>query len=235
MYNIGDKIEINICLDDLCYTDNMMISYIVDNLIVTCGHCLPENSKIKFGKILYTSGFDNLEESKEIAIIEIYDKYKKKFNSKINNKVVLINNSRLSYMEDIFLINCNKRINGKILRYIDKKLNLGVIRIYEWKINHVINKLSTPFILAYGINLSKNKKKMNYLKKEVKKIFNINVNNFKKVNIYLLSKPSYSGSPWLLDNITHYKHVGMHIGKTIGIYINGNNLNISEIAYIRPI
>ena len=48
MYNIGDKIKIDICLPDLCYTDDMMISYIVGNFIITCGHCLPVNSKIKF-------------------------------------------------------------------------------------------------------------------------------------------------------------------------------------------
>lgn len=235
MYNIGDKIKIDICLPDLCYTDDMMISYIVGNFIITCGHCLPENSKIKFGNILYTSGFDNPEESKEIAIIEITPKYLHLFDKRLNNRDVIINDRRLSYNEDIFLVNSCQRINAKILGYIDKELNTGINSIYKWTINHAINKLMTPFILAYGTNLSLNDEINKYLKKEVKKKFNINVNEFGEVDVYLVSKPSYSGSPWLLDNKVNYKHIGIHIGKTLGIYIDGNNLSIHEIAYIRPI
>ena len=67
----GDKISIRVILPDISYIDNLVISYIAGDKILTCGHCLPKNSKLNIGDIIFTSGFDIPGEEKEIGLIRI--------------------------------------------------------------------------------------------------------------------------------------------------------------------
>lgn len=52
--------------------DTLIISFFINNIIFTCGHCLPEQVTFNNKKlsILYTSGFDNKDEGLELGIIK---------------------------------------------------------------------------------------------------------------------------------------------------------------------
>ena len=80
MYKIGDEFNIKVKIDnDTILDQTLIISYAFDNIIMTCGHCLPSNSIITNGKILYTSGYqtnsdsDSESESEEIGFIQLND------------------------------------------------------------------------------------------------------------------------------------------------------------------
>jgi len=78
MYKIGDEFNIKVKIDnDTILDQTLIISYAFDNIIITCGHCLPSNSIITNGKILYTSGYqtnlDSESESEEIGFIQLND------------------------------------------------------------------------------------------------------------------------------------------------------------------
>ena len=73
MYQIGDVLQIKVIGNDFRYIDNLVITFNYNRILVSCGHCLPNNAKISFGKIIYTSGFDNSNEGKEISLIALKD------------------------------------------------------------------------------------------------------------------------------------------------------------------
>ena len=101
-YIPGDKIEITVDMKDFKISTDLVISLIKDNKLITCGHCLPENAILSFGKIIYTSGFDNSNEKYEIGIIKIFDKMKQLFSNKVNNKVLNLNEKKLKLDDKIF-------------------------------------------------------------------------------------------------------------------------------------
>ena len=127
MYQIVDTINIKVCLSNFCYNEKMVIGYIDNNIIITCGHCLPKNSQFKYGKILYTSGFANANEGQELAIVLIYPKYQKLFNPFINGKNISLYKKSITDNSDIILFNKGVSQQGKILTLIsNNKLKKGI-------------------------------------------------------------------------------------------------------------
>ena len=57
MYQIGDLLPIEVIGNNFKYNDNLVITYNYKGILISCGHCLPNNSKISFGKIIYTFEF----------------------------------------------------------------------------------------------------------------------------------------------------------------------------------
>ncbi len=123
MYKIGDKFDISVRIDpDTIINQDLIITYVFSNIIITCGHCLPENAIVPNGKILYTSGFDNPDENQEIGIIEInnmnlrpeYKLLEKRKLNKLIRKNYLCSNS-------IKLLNQSKSYNFEIINIFDIK------------------------------------------------------------------------------------------------------------------
>ena len=237
MYQIGDVIDIQITLPQISYSGKMVISYLGDGLLITCGHCLPKNTNLDFGKIIYTSGFDNPEEGRELGLIKIYPSHQKKFNPYLNGKKVNLSVNLISNNSDIILLNKGQSRPGKILTLIKKGSNnsKGIINVMGWQIDHQIDKLWKPYYLAHGANYRDHMALNNSLVKWAKEVFQIDPTKYNKIKTFSISKQNYSGSPWLKIQDGTYTLIGIHIGKTIGINIQGNTLTISEIAYIRPI
>jgi hypothetical protein len=77
-YGFGSKIPYQTIFN---IQDSFVVSFIINNLIFTCGHCLPKQIDIydKNLSLLYTSGFDNDNEGIELGII------------KSNNNLILLN------------------------------------------------------------------------------------------------------------------------------------------------
>jgi hypothetical protein len=218
---LGQQIKMTVHVGGYKYNDNVTVSYIHDDKIVTCGHCLPANSKLHIGQILYTSGFDTPEESKELGIIKVNNK--DILSDRFMNKKVSLNKSILNINVEIINVFLNNIIKAKVIYYCDKKLDHGLITIDNYIIDHQITKLDLPYyIVIQDTN-----------KQHIKKT----ITNFKlgerMVDYYPLTSPGYSGSPWLLDG-DDYKHVGIHIGKTKAM-IKGNKNVLYDVAYVKPI
>ena len=231
MFFIGDIIKIKIHLENgIIYEENLIISYINKKYIWTCGHCLPKNSEFNFGKIKYTSGFDNPKDSEEIGIIEVNDKWKKYFSNILFSKKVYIYNGIIKSNKSCFLKRGSEIINGKIVGYVLKKKDKGTIILNNWMINHQIDKLDPPYILIYSTSVN-NQSGTNF-NREINKFI---PNNCKKKKIKNLTQSGFSGSPWLIECQNKIYHIGTHIGKTFGYLNHKKKCLTSEIAYVKPI
>ena len=146
----GDKIEITIILSDTKLKDNLIISDIEKDKIITCGHCLPPNSKLDIGNIIYTSGFDIPGEEEELGLIRIKSEYINNYKNEIDNKQIKLNDGILEYNTPIFNYYNRKKIYGKILNYQKEVLIKGFNFINSLIYDHQINKLQTPYYLIKG-------------------------------------------------------------------------------------
>lgn len=235
MINPGDELEIEVNIKGIgIIKQNVVVSFIEDNKIITCGHCLPLNSKISIGEILYSSGFDTIEEGKELGLIKIDSEQLHKFKNEIDGIKILKNRKQLSYN---LVFNYFKRnyIYGSILIYVNQQLSFGLNKIGNWLIDNQITKLDIPFYLINGtdngdtLKIYENAKTIfkNYIFEDYESM---------KYKIFKLTKSGYSGSPWLVDINEKIYHIGIHIGKSIGIRVFKNNvIEITEIAYVKPI
>ena len=210
---IGDLLDIKVIVDDIIINQTLTITFIYKNYIFTCGHCLPSNSIISNGKVVYTSGFDNPNEDIELGIIKmnynIVSNFKlmklKKF-IKLNFYNLILIHNRINYnITNIKILNNYEFKNLKI-----NELNHLIDNFY---IYHTINKLSGSFI---GIAYSEEKTKS--IDKEIHKI----IKNYKLLTnkIFYLTEPSYSGSPIVYNNYV----IGYHIGSTYGFKIINNKI-----------
>ena len=68
---IDDLLDITVIINDIIINQTLTITFIYKNYILTCSHCLPSNSIIPNGKVIYTSGFDNPNEDIELGIIKM--------------------------------------------------------------------------------------------------------------------------------------------------------------------
>lgn len=213
----GDKIPIKIKLNDIILEDNLIISYIYKNILISCGHCLPKNSLIKFGEIKYTSGFDNPEEKKEISIIILNDIFINKFSNLIENKKFKLYKFFLKDNDTVFNYFNRNKIYGNVLKLIKSPLDKKTIKINDWCIDNQIDKLNTPFYLIIGNEMNDNKHENEY-------------------KYLTLTSQGYSGSPWIIEKNNKLYHIGIHIGKTYGYkYKDGKIILKSDIAYVKPI
>ena len=233
----GDALQGHVNIYGNIIIENINISYIdlSKKVIITSGHALPYNVSIKDCDILYTSGFDTIDESKEIGIINIV-RNSCSYENIINNKELLINNLIREYDTIVYNYYNRNLMECRIISYIDTIYNQGIININEkWIINHTITKLDPPYYLISGNTITS---KPDYILNQAKK--NFSYYNFEKLdmeNIYECTSSGYSGSPWIVDNGINYLHLGTHIGRTLGIQIDMNNnvIAISYIAYAKPI
>ena len=90
---IGDLLNIKVIIDDIIINQTLTITFIYKNYILTCGHCLPFNSIIPNGKVVYTSGFDNSDEDIELGIIKM------DYNIVSNFKLMKLKKSKCKHSE----------------------------------------------------------------------------------------------------------------------------------------
>jgi hypothetical protein len=235
MYQIGDSITIEVCLPDICYHSSLVISYLTKGLLVTCGHCLPQNSNLNFGEILYTSGFDNSEEGTELGIIKIYPEVESRFNQYFNGKPVKINTKPLATNSSLLLVHNGEVTFGKVLAKQLPHDRMGAINVHDWTIDHQVDKITAPYFLVYATQPTTDPSLVNRLISEADRIFDLRLTDYPKITTCCLSQPGYSGSPWLKLQDDQYCQVGIHIAKTLGIRKEGSSVTISEIAYVKPI
>ena len=151
-YKLGDKIEIKYKVDDIELSDTSTITYYhQDGYIYTCGHCFPKNALFDLGNLVYSSGFDTIDENKEIAIIKIKPEYQYKFRPIILNNIIdnnCYNNKKAT------LIHMNKTYFGKIIAKINRNLPKGKYKLGTSEIfNHSITKLEPPYYLVKHDNI----------------------------------------------------------------------------------
>lgn len=235
MINPGDEIEIEVNIEGIgVIKQNVVVSFIEGDKILTCGHCLPKNSKINIGEILYTSGFDTVEEGKEIGLIKINTEHLYKFKNEIND-VKILKNKKILLHNLVFNYYKRNYIYGSILTYINKSIPKGLNKIDNWVIDHQITKLDIPFYLIKGSNGNSDSIE---IYKNAKLIFkNYIFENYKSMEykIFKLTKSGHSGSPWLVDINERLYHIGIHIGKSIAIRVYKKFVvEITEIAYVKP-
>lgn len=150
-YKLGDKIEIKYKVDDIELSDTSTITYYhQDGYIYTCGHCFPKNALFDLGDLVYSSGFDTIDENKEIAIIKVKPEYQYMFRpillGNINNNCY--NNKKAT------LIHMDKTYIGKIIGKINKELPIGKYKLSSNDIfNHSITKLEPPYYLVKHDNI----------------------------------------------------------------------------------
>lgn len=204
MYQIGDLLQIEIIGNDYRYIDNLVITYNYKGILVSCGHCLPTNAKISFGKIIYTSGFDNSDEGKEISLITLKDYYAKSIYNIIDNKSVIFDKSLL-FTKGSLVFNYfqRKKTFGYISQIITKKHDLQDLK---WQLESHISKLDYPYYLIEAKNFSKtiNSKKLTYFQSIFNKHKKSNDLNIEKEG--RLTHPGCSGSPWIIKSQSDQKY-----------------------------
>lgn len=245
MYCVGSTIKYKTIYE---IKDQLVISFIINNLIFTCGHCLPKDIIFDDNDLtlIYTSGFDSIDENIELGIIKINDinkimnpyeiKLTKKTNVMLYEPIKLLNN-------DIFY-NANNLIT---LTHNDiKYMKTGITEIhlddiFELYLDHQITKISSDKLLFDKINLGEVilyiSSKDSLFEKRC-----INEKDIKHINseidtgiYYNLTKPSFSGSPIINDNNII---IGYHIGSTNG-YIKNKLTNkitwLGRVGYAKKI
>ena len=245
MYSIGSTIDYKTIYD---IRDKIVVSFIINDLLFTCGHCLPQNLIFDDNNLslIYTSGFDNKDENIELGIIKINN-----INRLINpHNIKLTKNTNVKTYESIKLLN-NKifydAINLITLSHNDiKDLKKGLVKIclddiLELHLDHQITKISSDKLLFEKINLGNvilyiSSKKSLFDKR------NINKNDIKNINFdidtniyYNLTKPSFSGSPLINNENIIF---GYHIGSTSGYIINkltNKVIWIGRVGYAKKI
>lgn len=232
----GDIIKIDVDVEDVgIITHDLVVSLIENDKIITCGHCLPVNSKLSFGKIIYTSGFDNEEEAKEIGIIKLYPELVSKFENKIDDKYVHKLKRVLDGNNIVFnYFNRNLKF-GNIFHYTNYNLKSGFNFINGWVIDNQITKLNMPYYIVSGTDISNDSIIYNSAKKIFKK-YKFLEEKFYFRKIYKMTSHGFSGSPWIVDIGNKLYHLGIHIGKVLGIKVRDNLvIEICEFAYVKPI
>ncbi len=225
MLTLGDSLPILVKMKDFTYQENLVISYKLDNILITCGHCLPHNSIINFGKIISTSGFDTRNESKELGLIKlnkefndlifnIIDKNRVKIN--INNIIIPKNTTVFNYF------NGNKKY-GKIINLIN---NIDDLNNCNWYFETEFTKLNYPYYLISAKYYLSNSDLMN----KYQKVFNYQIKDNK---VGLLTNHGQSGSPWIIKKDKDYFIIGIHIGSIKGM--NKYSRRLSDIAFVKVI
>ena len=219
MYSPGDTIPIKVQMDDFQYESELVISFIQNDKIITCGHCLPQNAKLDFGEIIFTTGFDTPNEDMELGIIKINSTHLHKFKNTLSYNLKQL----LPVNTSVYNIKNGIKTFGKIIAVIENKSQLleGKCQINDWIIDHQITKLKPPFYLICGTVFEDLPKEIQSFEKK----FNIQSNT--KL-VAKLTLPGDSGSPWIFDN----NFIGIHIGKTIGYLQNETQYALSYIAYV---
>ena len=49
----GDSVDITVNMGSYKYKSSLVISYIKNDKLITCGHCLPKNAQLDFGKVVF--------------------------------------------------------------------------------------------------------------------------------------------------------------------------------------
>jgi hypothetical protein len=245
MYNIGDLFYIKVKIDESTIIDEtLVITYILGDIILTCGHCLPQNAIIPNGKVLFTSGFDNPSESDEIGIILLNKPVVTK------NKYYLLKSNNtynvLSQHKQFFLLNQSKLLPIKPI-YTFNLSDLSQLQFNRLNFTngffwlHSINKLINPnSSLKDLFDLSKvciaySEAKTKSIETEIKTISQIAKTYGLQITtdkIFYLTEPSYSGSPIIEKN----KVIGYHLGSTLGFKMNNKMIYwIGKIIYFKLI
>jgi len=243
-YKIGDDFFIRVKVDDqTIINQSLTITFVFSNILLTCGHCLPSNSEIPNGSILYTSGYQTNNESEEIGIIYLNDKiniipdYKflrpnsfeeLKRLSYQKPLIQLINNSSIYDLTLIKLFDyetfCKLELN-KINQIDDIYMLHAISRILNPK--NIISKLSGLFDLSMvgiacpNIKSAKSIKsaklstitKAGLTKSKLEKDFGYKIITD---DFHSITRPSFSGSPIILND--HL--IGYHLGSTIAYKLN---------------
>jgi hypothetical protein len=237
MYNIGDEFNIRVKIDDQTFIDQtLIITYVFSNILITCGHCLPSNSIVSDGIILYTSGFGTLTEAEEIGIIQLnnqiniipyynflrpksFDDFKK---ISINKPKIQLINRSISYdfnLIKLFDFDSFSKLNfNQINKTDDIYWSHAINRIIES--NNDKSKLADLFNLSMVgiacpksnyITISLEKAKLSRYKLEKQFGYKIITDDF-----HSITKPSFSGSPIVYDNYL----IGYHLGSTMAYKLN---------------
>ncbi len=244
MYDYGSKISYKTIYD---IKDNLNISFIINNLIFTCGHCLPENVIFDDNnlELLYTSGFDNNNENIELGIIKIKSKkfIENKFNIKLTKNIIC-----LKINNPLKLINNNIVYSANFICELNSKF-FNLLNNFKWNsinlednstlwFNHQITKICSDKLLFDKIDLSniilyKSDEKNKSIPNDLYKI--IEHHGFKINNNLLfnyLTEPSFSGSPIIFNNYC----IGYHIGSVDGLIIKENTVIwIGKICYCKKL
>ncbi len=204
-FQIGDKIDIEYDIDDEKFLDLATITFIDNGYIYTCGHCFPKNAITKYGKMVYSSGFDEPTEKEEIAIIKIYPEYLENFRQmNIKNNFSYIVKSVLPKPIIAILLFQKKFYQGEIIAKIEDNLRIGWNRIKDdILIDHQINKLEAPYFL---VKLTQENKEL-----------------------------GLSGSPWISIQSNQLQLIGGHIGKTIAKNSKGQKFKVAYVKPIKLI
>ena len=245
-YTFGSKINYQTIFD---INDTLTISFFINNVIFTCGHCLPKQIKFDDPKLslIYTSGFDTNEEAIELGIIKTNNSQSltNPYNIKLSLKQLCFSYDDLLYLiHDNIKYSCNYLLTLKNVQFNNLiKFQLNKIKLcdqYTLYFDHQITKLSLNSIYLDLIKMDKIiLYKSNHYTKDIDvKYLNL-INNLGfniKTNIfYYLTKPSFSGSPIInCDNI----FIGYHIGSTFGFILDeldGQVCWIGKIGYCRMI
>ena len=144
IYKIGDKIDIKYTIDkNTELSDNAIITYINNDHIYTCGHCFPKNATLKYGDLIYSSGFDTIDEENELAVIKLKPQYINLFKTpEILNKQINFKNN------NTIMINNGSFYKGAIIKKITNDLQIGWQNLNSnIMINHQINKLKYPYYI----------------------------------------------------------------------------------------
>ena len=144
IYKLGDKIDIKYTIDkNTELSDNAIITYINNDYLYTCGHCFPKNATLKYGDLIYSSGFDTIDEENELAVIKLKPQYMNLFKTpKILNKQINFKNN------NTIMINNGNFYKGVIIKKITNDLHKGWQNLNSnIMINHQINKLKYPYYI----------------------------------------------------------------------------------------
>ena len=248
MYKIGDEFNIKVKIDNYTILDQtLIISYAFDNIIMTCGHCLPSNSIITNGKILYTSGYQTNSDAAEIGFIQLNDpniKIRPNYNflrpttfenfrqiSKLSiNKpqIQLINRSNYYDLKLIKLFNYDSfnqlkfnQINKTDDIYWSHAINRIIENPYKTK-----SKLSALFNMsligiAYPVNSISNQSVLSINDAGLTKSKLEKEFGYKIITdeFHSITRPSFSGSPIIYKN----DFIGYHLGSTMAYKLNSAN------------
>jgi hypothetical protein len=250
MYKIGDEFNIKVKIDnDTILDQTLIISFAFDNIIITCGHCLPSNSIITNGKILYTSGYqtNSDSESEEIGFIQLNDP-----NINLRPNYNLLRPKSFEIFRQISKLSINKPQIQLINR--SKYYDLKLIKLFNYdsfnqlkfnQINqtddiywlHAINriienpyktksKLSTLFDMsfigiAYPVNSISNQSVLSINDAGLTKSKLEKEFGYKIITneFHSITRPSFSGSPIIYKN----DFIGYHLGSTMAYKLNSSN------------
>jgi hypothetical protein len=204
-FQIGDNIDIEYNIDGEKLSDSATITFIDNGYIYTCGHCFPKNATTKYGKMVYSSGFDEPSEKEEIAIIKIDPRYLKNFRQmNIKNNFSYTIKTILPKSIVAILLFKKKFYKGEIITKIEDNLRVGWNRVKDdILIDHQITKLEAPYFL---IKLTQENKEL-----------------------------GLSGSPWIGIINNQLQLIGGHIGKTIAKRSNGEEFYVAYVKPIKKL